>query len=121
MKQQSEKSKRSQIAFAFECAKQYLWTEGGLTPKGKSPFICHALYEAESRGEIQTEVYSAAKKIVMQRLDGHYSLGDWLTDRGVSSYSVTARKMGAHRLAWLNMLIKEFQGPSTGIGLEDLV
>lgn len=111
MKNQSEKSRRAKIAYAFECAKQYLWSGRGRRPIGQSSdFICHCLSRAHDTGEINGDVYEEAKHVVMSRLQGYSTLDSWLWNQEVKGVSV--RKKQAHRLAWLNLLIKEFQGPA---------
>lgn len=111
MKNQSEKSRRAKIAYAFECAKQYLWN-GSCSDLsvGKFEFICNALSRARLTGEITDDVYHNAIHVLTSRLDQSRTLSGWLRGKGVDSQDNV--RLQAHRLAWLNLLIKEFQGPA---------
>ena len=70
--------------------------------RGPDPytFICHAL-----------PAWSPAREVIEQRLEGHFSLGDWLVANGHATpreVDANPLKMRAKRIAWLEDLIREF-------------
>lgn len=114
MKKVSEKSRRAKIAYAFQCVVQYLW-DGDETkhmPGDRFEFICYCLDQAFDCGEITMGVRQAAQTIVHRRLGEAPTLPMWLTDMGVPLEQQTAPAVQAHRLAWIKLLVKEFQGPA---------
>ena len=63
-------------------------------------FICPAL-----------PTWSPAREVIEQRLEGRFTLGDWLVANGhATQREVDANplKMRAKRIAWLEDLIREF-------------
>lgn len=112
MKKQSEKSKRAQIAYAFECAKQYLW-DGATDAKQPSfEFICGCLDHTHDCGEITRDVWIAALDVIGDRLGHTETLEGWLNAQGITDTNGPSSRLQAHRLAWLNLLIAEFRRPA---------
>lgn len=90
------------IAEAFRQAKKILWT----TREG---FICFAITDADYDGR-NPEAVSAAKKVIEERLGKFYSLRGWLLARDVLREDIKdPPRMQAHRHAWLDLLIEEFE------------
>ena len=78
-------------------------------------YICHAISAGDTNNESyypKSEAASKAVEIIEMRLGHEYfdtlTLEEWLHKNGVPPYEITYKKMQAHRLAWLNMLIEEF-------------
>jgi len=87
----------------FYAAKRKLWNGTGKT-SGRV-YICHAITSTLSQREA-----SHAKGIVMSRLSGAVTLDTWLiTHAGIQVDDMTPARMQAHRHAWLDLLIAEFQ------------
>lgn len=99
------KKQRVAIAAAFKAAKDLLWSGRGRIPTGKEQWICHALAEVE-RSKPDAGM---ARVIVRDRLDGSTWLSGWLMLHGVAPRKLTNRRLQAHRHAWLDLLIKEFE------------
>lgn len=94
------KEERLQIAQAFRAAKQVLWDGRGQWQDGTDLFICFAIERSGHPSE------QDACAIVHERLDGRPSLGTWLMAQGITDF--TRRQLQAHRHAWLDQLIEEF-------------
>lgn len=87
------------IANAFRAAKHRLWNGLGSTD-GYRSVICFALGDGRSAGR--------AREIVMLRLSPHSTLTDWLYGQGVDMDVAPISALQAHRHAWLDRLIAEF-------------
>jgi hypothetical protein len=112
MKKPSEKSRRARIAHAFECAKPYLWGGGRVQRGEKFEFICRCLDHAQDCGEISRASWIQAMHVVASRLGRTDTMETWLRNQGVLDAGGPSKALQDHRLAWLNLLIKEFQGPA---------
>lgn len=98
---------RKAIAAAFRAAKPLLWDGVGLQGS-KNRFICYAISESKHRAK------SAAVRVIRERLYCSKfncdSLCLWLENQGIKWRQITPRRLQAHRHAWLDMLIAEFEG-----------
>lgn len=80
-------------------------------------FICFAIDAAVPGLSIikQEQITNKAKEIIQSRLGEHDTLNSWLRSKGIEfsssglSYKEWCKKMQAHRSAWLDLLIAEFQ------------
>lgn len=95
------KEERLQIAQAFRAAKELLWDGRGQWPDGTDLFICFAIVGSGHPSE------QDACAIVHERLDGQPALGTWLMAQGITDF--TRQQLQAHRHAWLDQLIEEFE------------
>lgn len=102
------KADRLKIAKAFKDAKAFLWDGNGIRPRGKQTFICFALEEAMFCGTPAYDAYQSAISVIALRLRPHTSLTSWLSAQFIPSHDLTCPRLQAHRLAWLDLLIKEF-------------
>lgn len=94
------KTQRRQIALAFRDAKSRLW-DGKSTCFDKEQWICHAIGFGVS-GDL-------ARGVVEARLGDAAFLTQWLEWQGVVFDRRDAARIQAHRHAWLDLLIKEFE------------
>jgi hypothetical protein len=96
---------RKAIAAAFRAAKPLLWDGvGGEIPFGKTRFICFAIRLAA------TKSHWAAEEVISKRIGGKYSsMAVWLSYQDISNSSMTDARLQAHRHAWPDMLIAEFE------------
>lgn len=107
-----------QIANALREAVPFLMTkeaEQKAEPYGgkKDWFICFALRLAAMAPEskISQRSLTATRDIINRRLEGYNSLPLWLRHKAkIPTKSLTFNKVQAHRHAWLQSLIKEFEG-----------
>jgi hypothetical protein len=82
---------------------------------GKEKFICIATTTAAAHSKrITNEDVERCTDIVESRLEGAYTMEGWLNDRGcVPEYELCDRttkdRIQAHRHAWVDMLIAEFE------------
>ena len=105
-------STRSQVHGAFKKALKLLSD----THHGRNEHICTCLQDLEHAGKISTAAMLAARKIVMERLNGSYTLSSWLRMHGgVPEEDVSddreynaGRRAQAARKAWLESLVQEF-------------
>jgi hypothetical protein len=81
----------------------------------KEKFICIAILTAAAHTKrITEEDKSRCTDIVESRLEGAYTMGGWLNDRGcvpenfLNDHNILDR-IQAHRHAWVDMLIAEFE------------
>lgn len=95
------KEERLQIAQAFRAAKERLWDGRGQWPDGMNSSICFAIVESGHPSK------QGACAIVDERLDGQPYLGTWLRAQGITDF--TRQQLQAHRHAWLDQLIEEFE------------
>jgi hypothetical protein len=74
-------------------------------------YICQALFTA-GLWQYQTQTQEL-QKLIMDRLDGHYTLISWLVARGYKVWSdddgrgSSMEKLRRTRLAWVDSLIEE--------------
>jgi hypothetical protein len=98
---------RKQIAEAFRAARVISKEE---MDAGCYGYICIALRRAATTKVISRHAARNATEVVMKRLGGCFSLGDWLRDFSrVPGAEITPAAVKAHRLAWLDRLIAEFE------------
>lgn len=95
---------RKAIAAAFRAAKQELWDGSPSTYFDKFTYICNALDSTKSNA---TE---AAKVAIRSRLMPERFLDTWLKRKGIDAEDYPPECLQAHRHAWLDMLIAEFEG-----------
>ena len=91
------------IAAAFRAAKPLLW-DGHHPRKLGSRYICFAL-----DGSLHPAA-NAAKAIVLKRVRPAYSFDGWLALQFIPDLVIGDARIQAHRHAWLDMLIAEFEG-----------
>jgi hypothetical protein len=101
----------------FTRAKQHLAKDYDETCNSptKEKFICIAITTAAAYTKRMTSVdIERCAKIVASRLEHDYTLEGWLESRGcLNSYFLCDRatkdRIQAHRHAWVDMLIAEFE------------
>jgi hypothetical protein len=81
-------------------AKKLLWNGYGPLD-GKPAHICLAIISVDNK--------SKALKEIQRRLGKSISLSVWLFDKGIEYKEMSRRKLQAHRLAWMNLLIDEYK------------
>jgi hypothetical protein len=102
----------------FKQAKQRLamdYSETCNTPT-KEKFICIAITTAAAHCKRMTVAdVERCEDVIKSRMDGEYTLEGWLADRGCVAndyfqFSRTTKdRIQAHRHAWLDLLIAEFE------------
>jgi hypothetical protein len=95
---------RKAIAAAFRAAKPLLW-DGRGSQKTAEEFICIALLVSRHPSA------RLAEEIVASRIRPYTTLSTWLSEtHGIRWIRFPSRGLQAHRHAWLDMLIAEFEG-----------
>ena len=112
------KKQRKEIALVLELSKKYLWDGvcqyyagyGNMEciPTGNTEYICHALDKASNNNLEYRDSVEKIKSIISKRLGKYETLIEWLKENGVDNVNLTYLNVQAHRLAWINLLIKEF-------------
>lgn len=107
------RSERAGIAAALRKCKKHLWNGRGhnnLTSKTskKDKFICWALSTVARTDSTLLFGAEAAKSVICRRLGRAHEMRGWLELQGISPGDITDKLLQAHRLAWVNLLIKEF-------------
>lgn len=93
-------------------AKKYLWD--GVTRKEapSTAYICFAV-ETACRNAKKLEAKASRSyhlcNEIESRLDGHATVRGWLVSKGVPMRQMTIARVQAHRHAWLDQLIAEYQ------------
>lgn len=102
------KRERKEIAEAFRAAKKYLWDgRGGRGYK----HICYALEETYLPKRDYWDTIVLAKGIVASRIYPHLSVETWLIEKKlIDKYNHDRAMVQQYRHAWLDALIKEFNG-----------
>lgn len=97
-------------------AKKYLWDgedEKELERLDKSEYICFAILSAarnSSNERANHEIYFQCRKVIESSLFPHNCVETWLLrSAGIPPKEMTHKRIQAHRLAWMNLLIKEFK------------
>ena len=97
-------------------AKKYLWDgedEKELERLDKSEYICFAILSAARNSPTETEdhsTYLRCRKVIERNLFPHNCVETWLLrSAGIPPKEMTHKRIQAHRLAWMNLLIKEFK------------
>lgn len=103
MSAQHTPAQRKQIAAAFRSARPFLWSGMGIKGPGQTDAICFAIEKA------MHEAAKGAIDVISERLGAHAFLWSWLVEQGISRSDMTPERMQAHRHAWLDLLIKEFE------------
>ena len=101
----------------FTRAKQHLANDlhEAYNHSGKEKFICIAITTAAAHSKrITKEDVERCTEVVESRLKGAYTLEGWLNDWGcVPAHELCDRttkdRIQAHRHAWVDMLIAEFE------------
>ena len=97
-----------QIANAFRKAVPFLRTDE--LDGGKTSFICFAVDDATDCGRVDRRACDKACEIIGKRLGvGCGSIHTWLRRQGIPEKDLTHDRVQAHRHAWLQQLIKEFE------------
>lgn len=110
------KVSNKQIANALKEAVPFLMTkeaEQKAEPYRKDWFICLALRLAAMAPEskISQRSLTATRAIINRRLEGYDTLPLWLEHKAkIPTKLLTFNNVQAHRHAWLQSLIKEFEG-----------
>jgi hypothetical protein len=82
---------------------------------GKQKFICLALTTAAAHSKrVTDEDVKRCDEIIESRMDRAYTMESWLAERGYVPYyfaldRTTKDLIQAHRHAWLDLLIAEFE------------
>ena len=101
----------------FTRAKQHLAKDHDETRNSptKEKFICIAITTAAAHCKRVTDGdLDRCEDVIKSRMDGAYTLEGWLVDRGcipvafLNDHNILAR-IQAHRHAWLDLLIAEFE------------
>ena len=103
-------NKRQQIHKALKAAKpllSHIYLPGGT---GLAAYLCWALEDSNSDGEISNLACEMTKKMIMDRLDSHITVRDWLiTNVGYYVVKMAGEDaMQEYRHRWLDSMIKEF-------------
>lgn len=97
-------------------AKKYLWD--GKDPRqleslDKSEYICFAILSAARNTPAKPEdhsTYLRCSKVIQSSLFPHNCVETWLLrSAGIPPKELTYKRIQAHRLAWMDVLIKEFK------------
>jgi hypothetical protein len=96
-----------QIAVIFKEAKKYLALN---CSDSKYSYICMAIDEVAVKDSKQWENCVRAKFIISERLNGKYTVREWLIANGfrTSDDEIHSDQMQKYRHRWLDSLIKEF-------------
>lgn len=94
---------RKAIAAAFRAAKPLLWDGTPSLYADKFTFICNALIDSRH------EARHAACDVVNAKLWPFSFLNQWLMHKGIDVDDYPPECLQAHRHAWLDMLIEEFE------------
>ena len=95
---------RKAIAAAFRAAKSNLWDGEPSFYVDKFTFICNALMFSKH------EAWYAAREVIKARLLPFHCLTSWLEHKGIDAKDYPPECLQAHRHAWLDKLIAEFEG-----------
>lgn len=91
---------RADMAAAFRLAKDHI---------DSLRYICIALSAVKNASPHRKYAVDACKKLVRQRLRGHYELWSWIVIRGhATNEEYDADRLLVTRHAWLDSLIEEF-------------
>jgi len=86
----------------------------GSKPPRTSVYICHALVFANAETNTiycaYTKIVDIALSIINDRLDGH-TMASWLIAQGIPDDDLITERVQAHRVAWLKLLVEEFDKP----------
>ncbi len=90
-------------------AKELLWDGKDECEDCKEEFICYALLHASSN-RFQMELSQRIRDDIEVRLHPWNNLYSWLRyEANISEKDLTYKRVQAHRLAWMNKLIKEYK------------
>jgi hypothetical protein len=103
----------------FRKAKEILphdlsWDVGWDAP---SPYICDCIrnsvigpeWELPYERHPEWESVLEAQWVIRQRMDNEFGMEQWLRKHGVPKGEINQKRLQAHRHAWLDLLIKEFE------------
>ena len=97
-------------------AKKYLWDgkdEKELEHLDKSEYICFAILSAARNNPNETIEHSTClrcRRVIEASLFPHNCVETWLLrSAGIPPKEMTHRRIQAYRLAWIDVLIKEFK------------
>jgi len=83
-------------------------------PSKHSIYICHAIILANTDIPPHKTNFGpridAAISIIDTRLE-HIPMSSWLRKKGIPEEDLSFERVQAHRLAWINMLVEEFDKP----------
>lgn len=105
-----------ELVNAFKAAKRYLWAGKTQTvPVLETQFICMASGMAEKYDWITEQARRRAKAIVIKRLEGEFTVADWLVRKGciarrnrLALTNLQQQQIQEYRHRWLDALIAEF-------------
>lgn len=90
-------------------AKELLWDGGDDTEHCKDEYICYALLHAASTPS-QGRLAQRIRDSIEVRLHPWNNLYSWLRyEANIPDKMLTNERVQAHRLAWMNKLIKEYK------------
>lgn len=101
---------RRSIADDLRRALPLIWTGIGPMRSDQTRFICRAIAIAGVRGEFDPT--NLAQRVVRDRLGKAPTLWRWLMSQGIDRRELTNRNVQAHRIAWVKLLIEEFDPQS---------
>lgn len=108
------KQQRRLIVHALKVSKKYLWNGQNYAEMGwyakprKMEGICQALMAAEAKHLITRKTSLMVRTLISKRLGGAIWLKAWLRAQGVPEGHMSHVRLQAHRLAWMDKLIEEF-------------
>ena len=100
------KNHNKRVAAALRQSLNHLWNGKGPRNDGKESCICYALSAGD---DVDMPAVNAARKIIMRRLAPSSTLRYWLCNRVPSSDVDNYVNLQAHRKAWVEQLIVEFE------------
>jgi hypothetical protein len=105
----SDYTKKQRKAFVrlLKAAKGSLW-DGTPGIYGKHTYICLSVREAQLDGVCLLKDSKALCDEIDRRMAPHITLRQWLKSQGIPTEELDFIPLQAHRLAWINLLIKEF-------------
>lgn len=88
-----------------EAKKHLIRSEAEIGRVTGTMLICWAIDRVPARLQERDD----ARAIIKDRLKGHSVLDQWLQANGVKNRDITFDRVQAHRHAWLDLLIAEFE------------
>lgn len=106
------KKQRQEVSDVFYDAIDDLWDGHGSVSgyergQFQEKYICYIL-ERNYDTVKSYNINNRAKKIIIERLEGHGCLEEWLMTKGVPENDLTDENVQSHRIKWLERLSYEF-------------
>lgn len=104
------KSSNRMVVRVLTAAKEHLWDGTGPQLAGKVRYICNAVHRTDGRRRSGAWGIAASeiKDMITTRINHCATLEAWLREQGIDHDTITPIAIQAHRLAWIDILIEEF-------------